>query len=109
MGRRCDAGRGVRHAASLAAALGCLVLADCSSSDKLTRRVDPRYGVSTSPRVVEFGEPVPRGGGAYRVGKPYMVGGRTYVPNEDINYRAEGAASWYGANFHGRQTANGEV
>jgi rare lipoprotein A len=71
--------------------------------------VDPRYGVSSSPRVVAFGEPVPKGGGAYRVGKPYIVAGRVYVPEEDVNYREEGLASWYGDDFHGRLTANGEV
>jgi len=37
------------------------------------------------------------------------VGGRTYVPQENPNYRAEGFASWYGEDFHGRLTANGEV
>jgi rare lipoprotein A len=26
-----------------------------------------------------------------------------------VNYRAEGHASWYGPDFHGRRTANGEV
>jgi rare lipoprotein A len=71
--------------------------------------VDPKYGVSSSPRVVGLGEPVPKGGGTYRVGKPYMVGGKMYVPEEDVNYRAEGLASWYGDDFHGRLTANGEV
>jgi rare lipoprotein A len=71
--------------------------------------VDPKYGVSSSPRVVGFGEPVPKGGGVFRVGKPYTVAGKIYVPEEDTNYRAEGLASWYGDDFHGRQTANGEV
>jgi rare lipoprotein A len=59
--------------------------------------------------VVAFGEPVPKGGGTYRVGKPYTVGGRVYVPEEDTGYREEGMASWYGDDFHGRLTANGEV
>src|SRR5450432_1698708 len=95
-----------RRAAAVAA---CLVLANCASSGKFASRVDPRYGVSSSPRVVEFGEPVPKGGGTYRVGKPYTVGGRIYVPEEDTNYREEGMASWYGDDFHGRLTANGEV
>ena len=72
-------------------------------------QVDPKYGVSSSPRVVEFGEAVPKGGGTYRVGKPYTVAGRVYVPEEDVNYREEGLASWYGEDFHGRLTANGEV
>jgi rare lipoprotein A len=87
----------------------CLVLANCASSGKFASRVDPKYGVSSSPRVVAFGEPVPKGGGTYRVGKPYTVGGRVYVPEEDVNYREEGLASWYGDDFHGRLTANGEV
>jgi rare lipoprotein A len=86
----------------------CLALADCASSGQFSR-VDPKYGVSSSPRVVAFGDPIPKGGGTYRIGKPYTVGGRVYVPEEDVNYREEGMASWYGDDFHGRLTANGEV
>jgi rare lipoprotein A len=82
----------------------CLLLAHCSDS-----KIDPRYGVSASARLVEPGDPVPKGGGVYRVGSPYMVGGRMYVPEADPHYRAEGLASWYGADFHGRSTANGEI
>jgi rare lipoprotein A len=99
----------VRAARSVAAVAACLVLANCASSGKFASRVDPKYGVSSSPRVVAFGEPVPKGGGTYRVGKPYTVGGRIYVPEEDPSYREEGLASWYGDDFHGRLTANGEV
>jgi len=84
---------------------GGLLLANCSA----TSRIDPKWGVASSPRVVGPGEPVPKGGGKYRVGKPYTVAGRTYVPEEDVNYKAEGFASWYGDDFHGRYTANGEV
>src|SRR6202158_2226305 len=91
------------------AAAACLVLANCASSGKFASRVDPKYGVSSSPRVVAFGKPVPKGGGTYRVGKPYTVAGRIYVPEEDTGYREEGLASWYGDDFHGRLTANGEV
>lgn len=98
-----------RAARSVAAVATCVALANCASSNKFASRVDPKYGVSSSPRVVAFGEPVPKGGGTYRVGKPYVVAGRTYVPEEDVNYRAEGLASWYGDDFHGRLTANGEV
>src|SRR6476469_4197614 len=96
----------VRGAAAVAT---CVVLANCASSNKFASRVDPKYGVSSSPRVVAFGDPVPKGGGTYRIGKPYVVAGKTYVPEEDANYRAEGMASWYGDDFHGRLTANGEV
>src|SRR2546430_6513656 len=87
----------------------CLVVANCASSGKFASRVDPKYGVSSSPGVVGSGEPSPKGGGTYRGGKPYTVGGRVYVPEEDTEYREDGLASWYGNDFHGRLTANGEV
>ncbi len=98
-------GRTVRLAGLGVAALA---LANCSGGN-MAGRVDPRYGVAASARVVEPGQPVPKGGGVYRVGKPYEVAGRTYVPEENINYSAVGMASWYGDDFHGRYTANGEV
>src|ERR1700724_3376588 len=99
----------VLMARGAAAVAACLMLANCASSGKFASRVDPKYGVSSSPRVVAFGEPVLKGGGVSRVGKPYTVAGRVYVPEEDVNYREEGMASWYGDDFHGRLTANGEV
>jgi len=82
----------------------CVTLANCSSG-----KIDPKYGVMASARVVEPGEPVPKGGGVYRVGAPYVVAGKTYVPQEDPHYTAVGYASWYGDDFHGRYTANGEI
>ncbi len=103
MGRGGHQGAVAQIARAGVAIVACLTLANCAS------KVDPKYGVSSSPRVVNAGEPVPKGGGTYRVGKPYVVAGRTYVPEENINYRAEGIASWYGDDFHGRLTANGEV
>jgi len=87
-------------ARAAAVALAALALAHCSGSGS-----EGNY----SKRVVEDGEPVPKGGGTYRIGRPYTVNGRIYVPNEDPNYRVEGIASWYGPDFHGRLTANGEV
>lgn len=90
-------------------AMVCFALTGCGSLSQLGSTVDPRYGVSASPRVVADGQPIPKGGGVYRVGKPYKVAGKTYVPAENPDYSAEGLASWYGAGFHGRLTANGEV
>lgn len=104
MGFRGDAGLIARLCAL---GVGCLALANCSGG--LSGKLDPRYGVSASARVVEPGEPVPKGGGVYRVGKPYQVAGHTYVPEENTNYSAVGLASWYGDDFHGRYTANGEI
>jgi rare lipoprotein A len=95
------------------AALGVgLLVANCSSAtQKMASRggVDPKYGVSASPKVVADGDPVPKGGGRELVGKPYVVAGRLYTPRENPHYSAVGLASWYGPSFHGRLTANGEV
>jgi rare lipoprotein A len=109
MMRRQSRRRGRSVARVVVLAIASITLANCAQSSKLSSKVDPKYGVKASPRVVELGQPVPKGGGAYRVGKPYMVAGRTYVPEENRRYRAEGIASWYGTDFHGRLTANGEV
>ena len=83
-----------------------LTAANCSSNVK--GGIDPKYGVAPSPKVIADGQPVPKGGGREMVGKPYVVAGRTYVPQESPR-ASEGLASWYGANFHGRMTANGEI
>jgi rare lipoprotein A len=103
MGRHSAALTGGRVARIGALILGSLALAHCSVADKFGK--DSKH----SPKVIEDGEPVPKGGGAYRVGKPYMVAGRMYVPEENRRYRSEGLASWYGQDFHGRLTANGEI
>jgi rare lipoprotein A (peptidoglycan hydrolase) len=44
-----------------------------------------------------------------KVGKPYKVAGLWYVPKHQPDYDETGTASWYGPNFHGKSTANGEV
>lgn len=67
------------------------------------------YGVAVSPRVTSNPNP-PKGGGRYQVGKPYTVRGKTYVPQQNPSgYADSGEASWYGSDFHGRRTANGEI
>ncbi len=73
-----------------------------------TKFSSKKYGVAGSPRVTTDVK-VRKGGGRYQVGKPYTIRGKRYVPREDPNYKSKGLASWYGPNFHGRLTANGEV
>jgi len=42
--------------------------------------------------------------------KPYKVFGKWYQPLPDARgFRQRGIASWYGKDFHGKKTANGEV
>lgn len=45
----------------------------------------------------------------YKVGSPYQIQGTWYYPAEDFSYEESGIASWYGEDFHGKSTANGEV
>jgi rare lipoprotein A len=45
----------------------------------------------------------------FKVGQPYKVNGQWYYPEFVTAYEATGVASWYGAPYHGRLTANGEV
>jgi rare lipoprotein A len=42
--------------------------------------------------------------------KPYTINGKTYYPTT-VNTRDtfSGTASWYGKDFHGRRTSNGEI
>ncbi len=47
--------------------------------------------------------------GTYKLGSPYQIGGIWYYPQYDPDYDVVGVASWYGRQFHGRPTANGEV
>jgi rare lipoprotein A len=95
-------------------ALSLCALAGCSSTTSPQQYgsaeggIDPRYGVRPSPRVIAEGEEVPRGGGRYLVGKAYQIAGKTYYPSEKPVV-AVGTASWYGSDFHGRRTANGEI
>ena len=69
-----------RYARLAVLGTGCLVLANCSSGG-----INTKYGVSASKRVVPVGERAPKGGGVYKVGKAYEVGGRTFVPKADPN------------------------
>ena len=81
----------LRRAAGLLGLIaGGLLLANCSGGN-MAGRVDPRYGVASSARVVQPGEPVPKGGGVYRVGKPYTVAGRVYTPPKTPNTAPSGS------------------
>jgi rare lipoprotein A len=79
------AGKGVRIIAIVSAVLG---LAGCGTTDE---------------DALESG-PVP-----YKVGAPYQVDGVWYYPKVDYEYDETGLASWYGEDFDGLQTANGEL
>lgn len=47
--------------------------------------------------------------GNYKIGNPYLIDGVSYYPHEDYTYSEIGMASWYGPDFHGGTTSNGEI
>ncbi len=93
--------------------VGAGLLAGCAQQPKSGTRSKEYFPSSiygrASERVVGEGEPVPRGGGQYLVGRPYTIAGKRYVPQSQPKEAQVGMASYYGGAFHGRRTANGEV
>ncbi len=62
-------------------------------------------------KVVNSGDYEPeytKSKGYYKVGSPYTIKGKRYYPAVNYGYDKTGIASWYGPNFHGKTTANGE-
>lgn len=42
--------------------------------------------------------------------RPYVINGKTYYPTVvNVGDKASGIASWYGPDFHGKKTSNGEI
>ncbi len=88
--------------------LGACSFPGASFINNQTKFSSSIFGVAASPRITSSTS-VRKGGGRYMVGRPYKVAGRWYRPRENTAYDKIGIASWYGPNFHGRLTANGEV
>lgn len=82
-----------------AALLACLVLAACAS---------PRYAIE-GPQPSGRPQASAPGGRVPGTMKPYQVRGVWYTPRYDPDYDEKGVASWYGQQFHNRNTANGET
>jgi len=109
MGQAWGAGSG-RLARVVTLALVASALTACSTSEPFRSLTSPLASTPASTqRPPNDLEPMARGGGGFKIGRPYELNGRTYVPAEDPNYRTEGIASWYGPDFHGKPTANGET
>lgn len=81
------------------AMLCCFGLAACAETEFLVHTAKQVKGQETSTGKL----------GRYKVGSPYQIKGVWYYPAEDYEYTETGIASWYGPNFHGKKTANGEI
>ena len=93
----------MRIASTLAVTLICsLVLWACAETN-LVGHVVKSVGGSEPP------PPSATTNSVYKIGKPYQVAGVWYYPKEDFDYDETGIASWYGPDFHGKLTANGET
>jgi rare lipoprotein A len=84
----------------LLAIAGCALLANCSETKFASMAVKEFESPNAAPA---------QGHGVYKVGDPYQINGVWYYPAEDYTYDETGIASWYGPNFHGKYTANGEI
>lgn len=79
-----------------------LSLAACAETEIVTNTAK-EITQATAPPAAPAGHPV------YKIGKPYEVAGVWYYPGADYHYIETGIASWYGPDFHGKYTANGEI
>jgi rare lipoprotein A len=61
------------------------------------------------PQRQSYAQSPSQKGPRYKVGAPYQAGGVWYVPAEQPNYDEVGLASWYGDQFNGKPTADGEL
>lgn len=67
-------------------------------------------GVSPSPYLSHKKTKLTKRVGHRTSSRPYRIGSQVYYPVKNPRgFTQVGRASWYGSNFHGRQTANGEV
>ena len=87
---------------------GCLLLSACGAAElainlvqKQNRDEAQKEAVSGTTNI----QAAPR----YKVGDPYQVAGIWYYPERNLKYDETGVGSWYGDEFAGRLTANGEV
>jgi rare lipoprotein A len=80
--------------------LGGLALAGCASSP----REPAPIAAPVAPVTTEQGAQ----SGGFKIGSPYQIDGKWYYPAENYGYVEEGIASWYGQDFQGKRTANGE-
>lgn len=72
---------------------------------------ETKYKTKASPRIKRSSNEIRAHTGNYiKFGRPYKVKNRWYYPKKTYaHYKQTGKASWYGAAFQGRLTANGEV
>ena len=104
---------GISQRGAMALIVASLTLGACAEVQLavygVKRAQDAADGKSSTPSQTAAVDAQPGTRPAYKVGKPYQIKGVWYYPREDADYDATGIASWYGADFRGKTTANGEI
>ena len=88
-----------------------LMLANCTADDNVASCASRKHA-AISPLVTATGEIAPKTESIVRkrtvkVAREHAV--EKVIAEKTANYTAVGVASWYGGDFHGRRTANGET
>jgi len=81
---------------------GLLILGGCAEAELAA------HTVKQLPLPTASAQPT-KHKGYFKTGRSYRISGKRYTPKEVYNYTETGVASWYGPNFHGKMTANGEI
>ncbi len=81
-----------------------LLLGACAPTQLAVHTLKQLQGQSRKPDTTEAAA-----GQRYKVGNAYNINGVWYYPAEVEGYAEEGIASWYGADFHNKVTANGDT
>jgi rare lipoprotein A len=94
-------------------AAGCVAAALLAACQTAPMRRAPvvvtnHYTMPEAPPA-PMAPPAPVPNPIYKVGEPYEIAGNWYYPHEQADYDETGIASWYGADFHGNLTADGEI
>jgi rare lipoprotein A len=86
----------------------CLALGNCSTAT-VASRVDSHRTAAAGSRVSATGETAKVARTASTPHKHTVAGSPKHAVRGNVKYAAVGMASWYGDDFHGRHTANGET
>ena len=79
-----------------------ILLVSCSSPIRLSNYPDSSQDFKSSPNTSAASQRATM--------RPYTINGKTYYPTTvSVGDTALGIASWYGPNFHGKKTSNGET
>ena len=79
-----------------------ILLVSCSSPIRLSNYPDSSQDFKSSPNTSAASQRATM--------RPYTINGKTYYPTTvNVGDTASGIASWYGPDFHGKKTSNGET